>query len=772
MMRGRALVLCALIVVSAGALSQSERAGAYIARTSLEAPAAKSTPTPHPSKPTSAVASQSDGGSIAELKNETLSSQLVMLAGTAAQIGAAGADVTAGAIEYAAPPRLRDEVRAGGLRISADGFVQVYVETLGHIDELAKQLQPVQARIERSNARAGIVQAWVPASMLYTVASLPAVHHVRQPDYPVSNAGSIMTEGDAVVTADVLRASIPGLDGSGVTIGVIADGVAGLAESQASGDLPAVDTTTCNVAGGDPGGPPTAPRSEGTAMLEIIHDLAPDADLMFGNFGFSSGLAFNDAVNCLAEEADIVVDDIGFFGAGPYDGTSIISQNTADALNSGGRIRAYVTAAGNQAGRHYQGSFIDSGFLIMSGGDVWSAHEFHDTDLEYPVEHFGLVNAPANFNRFRLGPGGTATVIVVWDDPWGASSNDYDIFFSEGTELQQCSARRQDGDDDPTESCGFANLFSPVDRTIDIFLANYQGAAQPRVLDMFVVCSGCVPLVTLNYLDFTTRGSSIPNQADAGGSPASVITAGAVRFNSPTGIERFSGHGSTEDGRTKPDVVGPDNVCVTGAGGFNASGAVCQTVGRRFLGTSAAAPHVAAVAALLLECNPDLSRTALYDAIVNTSVDTGDPGPDQVYGHGLVDALAAAIDVGYCGEPTPTPSATPTPTLTPTPTSTPTITPTPTDTPPPTDTPTITPTATPSRTPTVTPTPRPLTGDVNCDRSVNAIDAALILQYSASLLSSLSCQSNGDTNVDGRIDSIDAALILQLIAGLISNLPP
>jgi hypothetical protein len=73
---------------------------------------------------------------------------------------------------------------------------------------------------------------------------------------------------------------------------------------------------------------------------------------------------------------------------------------------------------------------------------------------------------------------------------------------------------------------------------------------------------------------------------------------------------------------------------------------------------------------------------------------------------------------------------------------------------------------------TRTPTPRPLIGDVNCDRAVNAIDAALILQFGAGLLGSLPCQSNGLINSDPRIDAIDAALVLQLIAGLIDNLPP
>jgi hypothetical protein len=65
----------------------------------------------------------------------------------------------------------------------------------------------------------------------------------------------------------------------------------------------------------------------------------------------------------------------------------------------------------------------------------------------------------------------------------------------------------------------------------------------------------------------------------------------------------------------------------------------------------------------------------------------------------------------------------------------------------------------------------PLMGDVNCDGRVSAIDAALVLQYTARLIRSLPCQDNGDVNGDGLINSIDAQLILQRVAGLIPSLP-
>jgi hypothetical protein len=85
---------------------------------------------------------------------------------------------------------------------------------------------------------------------------------------------------------------------------------------------------------------------------------------------------------------------------------------------------------------------------------------------------------------------------------------------------------------------------------------------------------------------------------------------------------------------------------------------------------------------------------------------------------------------------------------------------------------TYTPTDTPTYTPTPTPTPQGVPGDVNCNEQTDAIDAALILQYSGDLIDLLLCPQNGDVNRSGGINAIDAALILQYVAGLIQSLGP
>ena len=123
------------------------------------------------------------------------------------------------------------------------------------------------------------------------------------------------------------------------------------------------------------------------------------------------------------------------------------------------------------------------------------------------------------------------------------------------------------------------------------------------------------------------------------GTPASakeVISVGAIEDS--TDIAYFSSRGPTADGRTKPDVcaVGVD---VTAPAANSGDGYVAHS------GTSMATPHVAGVAALMVEYNPYITPSEVKDILHNTSLDKGDLGPDNTYGWGVVDSVAALDNV-------------------------------------------------------------------------------------------------------------------------------
>ena len=114
--------------------------------------------------------------------------------------------------------------------------------------------------------------------------------------------------------------SIP--NGSGIKIGVLSDGVTNLATSQATGDLGTVTVLAGQGGSGD----------EGTAMLEIIHDLAPGAQLFFATAGGGIANFAQNIRNLRSAGCDIIVDDVGYFVESPFqDGqaSGVISTNNA-----------------------------------------------------------------------------------------------------------------------------------------------------------------------------------------------------------------------------------------------------------------------------------------------------------------------------------------------------------------------------------------------------------------------------------------------------------
>lgn len=121
--------------------------------------------------------------------------------------------------------------------------------------------------------------------------------------------------------------------------------------------------------------------------------------------------------------------------------------------------------------------------------------------------------------------------------------------------------------------------------------------------------------------------------------PESFAVGSVGTLQSPTAISDFSACGpSTCDGTVYPEVVAPGFVVRTA--GLTAGGTLPNAY-VHVAGTSYSAPHVSGVMALLLSAFPGIPVDLLETAVRQSSVDLGAAGPDNVYGHGLVDALAA-----------------------------------------------------------------------------------------------------------------------------------
>ena len=150
--------------------------------------------------------------------------------------------------------------------------------------------------------------------------------------------------------ADVARNRF-GLDGTGVTVGVLSDSfgciAGGVATGMANGDLPTVTVLQEDA-------PCTTGTDEGRAMLEIVHDVAPGAPLAFAtaNLGMAS---FAANIRALRDAgAKVIVDDVFYF-AEPMFQDGIIAQAVNDVVASG---VAYFSSAGNQARQGYDTAFV------------------------------------------------------------------------------------------------------------------------------------------------------------------------------------------------------------------------------------------------------------------------------------------------------------------------------------------------------------------------------------------------------------------------------
>jgi len=288
-----------------------------------------------------------------------------------------------------------------------------------------------------------------------------------------------------------------------------------------------------------------------------------------------------------------------------------------------GAVRAgvsYHSSAGNEALQHLEQDFVATPNSTL--------HDFAG-------------GAGDNTNTIVVPPGGTLTCILEWNDPFGASANDYDLFLlDQNLRVIAVSDDPQVGAQDPIEAISVVNV-SNTNALAQLAIARFGNSAARR-LEVF-----CLGASSLEHV--TPTGSII-------GHPAldEVVSVAAIDVADPglDQVESFSSRGPARIDfparvdRAKPDLAGFDGVSISNAGGFPDCPPFCA-----FFGTSAASPHTAGVAALLLQRNPSLTPLAVQAALRRGAVDIGPVGFDNASGFGRLDAVASSAVVSTLPEP-------------------------------------------------------------------------------------------------------------------------
>ena len=371
----------------------------------------------------------------------------------------------------------------------------------------------------------------------------------------------ITSEGTGIIGSDLMNDA--GHDGSGIKVAIIDTGF-NITNPEIAGNI--VEHRSFWV-GSTIAGDTLEDTQHGTAVAEIIVDMAPDVDLYLYNF--ETDVEFSNLVNHLISlgDVDVISMSILWPGAGPIDGTGAISKKVSQAKDSG---ILWINAAGNYAQEHWQGQFTDN--------DFDGYHDFGPGDNTLEID---------------VGAGEWLDVILSWDD-WDSPSQDYDLYVvdAENSATIQSSTNNQGEGFPPYESIEW----DPIeDTTVQIKIKNYSST---RDVNFHLFTLGH----DLNE-GYQVAASSISAPADSPGS----FSVGA--YSTSDTLVRYSSQGPTDDGRIKPDISG-----ITGT-------STSAYYPDPFGGTSAAAPHVSGAAVLVKDKFPDATADQIQNMLEYTTKD-------------------------------------------------------------------------------------------------------------------------------------------------------
>ena len=389
---------------------------------------------------------------------------------------------------------------------------------------------------------------------------------------PITPFPLTTSEGVSLTGADEYHAQ--GLNGSGIKVAVIDGGFIGYNLAMGHGDLPV------SMELFDFSGTGFATDSEhGTAVAEAVYDMAPGADLYLMKISSSTDLE-NARDTCVARGIDVINHSMGWFGV-PGDGTGIIGSIADSAYRAG---ILWVNSSGNHAWRHNGGVFTDT------DADSWNEFSPGNEGIEVSASAGDLVR-----------------VYLTWEG-WPSTNDDYDLYLMNSSHVIVASSTTRQATT-AQEPCEYVAYTAPANGDYYISVAEHSSSGN-RKYDIFAL--------EHTLQNERTYGGSVLSPATA----ENVFAVGAInRSLYSTGpAEYFTSQGPTTDGRMKPELTGPDR-CDS------------YTYGH-WAGTSAASPHVAGAAAILLSAHPGWTVDSVWAGLTSSAIDMGPAGQDSTYGYG------------------------------------------------------------------------------------------------------------------------------------------
>ncbi|UCH83885.1 MAG: HYR domain-containing protein [Candidatus Latescibacterota bacterium] len=485
-------------------------------------------------------------------------------------------------------------------------------------------------------------------SGVFPIESIPELDNVAELNYVrpalcAVGTGSVTSQGDTALLAEMARDDF-GVDGNGLTLGTLSDSydcLGGAPGDVATNDLPGGVTVLQELA-------PCNGTDEGRAMMQIIHDLAPGCDQAFhsaflGQADFAGGIVeLATVANC-----DIICDDVFYF-AEPFFQDGVIAQAVDQVVGMG---VPYFSLAGNHGRESYEAIYRASGTTPPNLPASCGSADAHDFDPGPGVDIYQQITIPGN-TRIRFS--------FQWDQPFFAVSgapgcqNDMDIYiFDDPPTTPLAGSADNNIGNDAVEVFTITNG-GVVARNYNVVLVHCDpaGTPAPGRIKYIVLVNGNVGGFTPN--EWGTQSSTIYGHMNSalGTAVGAAFYADTPEYGtSPPVQEDFSSAGNTPilfDIAGNPANIVRDRPHFCAVDGVNNTFFGWEDTENdgwlNFFGTSAAAPHAAAVAALLMEAVPGLTPAQVYTALENSAIDMDVPGYDNDTGWGLIQATGAICE--------------------------------------------------------------------------------------------------------------------------------